>query len=144
MFHNRSFTVLVVLALLAAATLVLGTAVGTAPAASSGKGITASAIPAQPKDYAGLKDAQLDQIDDARIGSARITVSGGEDAYLPMQKEQRLFELNERFYPSDEAASTLRSNRIQRLLELNERRSSKGDSQFRLPRDQRLLELNLP
>ncbi len=54
--------------------------------------VTAPSIPARPKDYAALKDAQLEQRDAEQFGNARVIVAGGEDSYLAMQKEQRAMQ----------------------------------------------------
>ncbi len=87
MFNNRSFTVVVTLALLALVTLIFGTAVGGAPTGKEASD-TASIIPARSKGYAELKEAQLERRDTEQFGGASILVAG-EDETRSMQKEQR-------------------------------------------------------
>lgn len=117
MFHNRSFNAFVVLAAMALVTLIFGTAIGTLPTGNQasdtsramnlidwflqhgGSGhqddasnAATAVIPAQPKSYADLKDAQLEQKDAQQFGSANITVGGEEESYYAMQKEQRAMQ----------------------------------------------------
>ncbi len=51
--------------------------------------VSAPIAPAQPKGYAALKEAQLEQRDAAQFGGASLTAAGKEDDLLTMQKEQR-------------------------------------------------------
>ncbi len=88
MFHNRSFTVVVALALLGVVTVIFGTAVAPPTAAPSENGV-ATIVKAQPKSYAELKEAQLERKDAEQFGSASSTVTGEEDSYRATQKEQR-------------------------------------------------------
>ncbi len=133
MFNNRSFTVVVALALLGVVTLIFGTAVGMPPAApraigasdwferhsdsmnsgnavdssdwflrhrssgfrddadakSSQSDVSAPNTGGRRENYAALKGAQLEQMDDVQFGSASTKAAGEEESYRAMQKEQR-------------------------------------------------------
>ncbi len=91
MLRNRSFTVVVALALLGVVTLIFGTAIGTTPAAPSGNGV-AAAVKVQPLGYAELKEAQLEQRDAEQFGSSNAAVTGEEESDRAMQQEQRALQ----------------------------------------------------
>lgn len=95
MFRNRSFGLVVVLAVLSIVTLILGTGVAAPSSAPSGNGVTV-VVKAHPKGYAELKESQLDQLDAAQFGNASIEIANREDSYYAMQKDQRDMQKEQR------------------------------------------------
>jgi hypothetical protein len=65
---------------------------------------TAPSNPARPRDYAALKDAQLERSDAAQFGKASAAAAIGEDSFYTMQKEQREMQKEQRA-ASDSAPS---------------------------------------